>query len=96
MSDKPNCYECKHRGNFAGSAHSVCNHPTARLIHDNPLKALAGHLGNVPASSDETGLNIEANYHGIRKGWFAWPFNFDPVWLENCDGFEPIPITEEA
>jgi hypothetical protein len=20
-------------------------------------------------------------------GWFVWPLNFDPVWLENCDGF---------
>ena len=32
-------------------------------------------------------LNIRADYHGIRSGWFLWPANFDPVWLENCDGF---------
>ena len=35
----------------------------------------------------ETGLNIVGNPTGIRKGWFNWPFNFDPHWLENCDGF---------
>ena len=26
--------------------------------------------------------------HGIRNGWYLFPFNYDPVWLENCDGFE--------
>jgi len=29
---------------------------------------------------------------GIKKGWFNWPYNFDPVWLESCDGFFPKPI----
>jgi hypothetical protein len=24
----------------------------------------------------------------MRNGWFCWPFNFDPVWLEACDGFK--------
>ena len=32
-------------------------------------------------------LNIKGNEHGIKNGWFFWPWNFDPVWLENCDGF---------
>lgn len=32
-------------------------------------------------------LNIKANAHGIMSGWFNWPWNFDPVWLENCNGF---------
>jgi len=62
--EKPNCYECKHRGEVPGSAHSSCNHPT--------------------------GLKIKGNEHGIRSGWFNHPNNFDPVWLEECDGFEPI------
>jgi len=33
-------------------------------------------------------LDIQGNAIGIRKGWFAWPVNFDPVWLDNCNGFE--------
>ena len=32
--------------------------------------------------------NIKGNEHGIKEGWFMWPFNFDPIWLENCDGFK--------
>lgn len=22
----------------------------------------------------------EANAHGIKKGWFTFPFNYDPIW----------------
>jgi hypothetical protein len=25
---------------------------------------------------------------GKRMGWFNWPIDFDPVWLESCNGFE--------
>ena len=26
--------------------------------------------------------------HGIKNGWFYHPFNFDPIWLKYCDGYE--------
>ena len=26
--------------------------------------------------------------HGIKNGWFYYPFNFDPIWLKYCDGYE--------
>ena len=58
---KPNCYECKYRGEVAGSAHSQCKNLNAK---------------------------VKGSPHGIKSGWFLWPFNFDPVWLENCDGFK--------
>ena len=32
-------------------------------------------------------LNIKGNAHGVKMGWFYWPLNFDPTWLDNCDGF---------
>lgn len=24
---------------------------------------------------------------GLRGGWFMWPWNFDPTWLMECNGF---------
>lgn len=28
---------------------------------------------------------------GIKKGWFAYPFNFDPVWKTKlCNNYEAI------
>lgn len=86
--EKPDCYSCSHRGTVPGSCHSSCHHPEAQTIHSNPLAVLAGIMGGAIIDMDNT-LNIKGNPHGIRKGWFAWPVNFDPVWLENCDGFTP-------
>ena len=83
---KPNCYECKHRGGLVGDAHSECKHPriseTDRLITGFALMA-----GRRSAAMKR--LNVSGCDHGIRSGWFFWPLNFDPVWLETCDGFEP-------
>lgn len=58
---KPNCYECKHRRDLAGSCHSRCANPKAE---------------------------VTGNAHGIQNGWFFHPFNYDPVWLNSCNGFE--------
>jgi len=70
--NKPNCYECKYRGEVPGDAHSCCNHPA---VKQNPFKASAA-------------LSIKGDHTGIRNGWFLWPFNFDPVWLKSCSGFD--------
>ena len=91
----PNCYECKHRGNVPGDAHSCCRHPSAQGDLDNPLGALFAILAGVQRVPPTQGastvkLNITGNDHGIRSGWFNWPWNFDPIWLESCDGFEKI------
>jgi hypothetical protein len=96
---KPNCYTCAHRRDVPGSAHSRCIHPS--LPGTGPLgEALAILAGRTV--SREIGLKIEAldvgsmirvrgNPHGVRMGWFVFPWNFDPAWLEACDGFTPKP-----
>lgn len=66
---KPNCYECKHRGEVLGSCHSSCGNREAKV----------------------TGAE-----HGIRRGWFFWPYNFDPVWLKSCNGFEAQTALEKT
>jgi hypothetical protein len=88
--DKPNCYECIHRCTIPGDCHSRCGHP---LVGKEDLTAallaiLGSRFPNTITEANTT-LKIKGNAHGIRSGWFYWPFNFDPVWLENCEGFEP-------
>lgn len=79
--NKPNCYECKHRQDLIGDAHSQCVHPKI----GNPL----AHVINMLMFARKNNpLEIKGNDHGINKGWFNWPINFDPLWLENCNGFE--------
>jgi hypothetical protein len=94
MSDKPNCYKCKWRGEVLGSAHSRCHHPVTGGEGKYPLAELMsifGSVGRCEAVVDLEGavkLGIKANLHGVEHGWFQWPYNFDPVWLEACEGFE--------
>lgn len=50
------------------------------------------YRGEIPGDAHSRCGNIQAKVegdsYGIKKGWFFWPLNFDPVWLENCDGFK--------
>jgi hypothetical protein len=91
---KPDCYKCRWRGHVPGSAHSNCCHPYNNSFSTNPelqLYAIFASVGRVdlPAMADKR-LGIKANPYGIRSGWFHYPFDFDPTWLENCNGFEKI------
>ena len=93
MSDKPNCYKCKHRGLVPGSAHSRCEHPVNSNGERDPMSeiiAIFASVGRVAPVIGDTAkeLGVRGSEHGIRSGWFNWPFNFDPVWLESCNGFE--------
>ena len=89
---KPNCYECEYKGEVAGSAHSSCNHPSFKKTNNNPIlgiMATFASVGRVPpiqVENEET--KVVGSEHGIKNGWFNHPFNFDPVWLEECNGFK--------
>lgn len=74
-----------------GDAHSRCNHPDLEGAKDPLLEMMAifASVGRVPpmeAGVDK--LGIKANPYGIKMGWFNFPWNFDPVWLEVCNGFK--------
>lgn len=56
----------------------------------NQLMAMAQEFDEGPQLA-AIALQIRANFHGIRNGWFVWPVNFDPVWLESCEGFTSAP-----
>ena len=91
MSQSPKCYSCKHRRNISGDAHSQCIHPATGNEGDDLVGGLMTMIGNVMSDKGIPGaaeLRIKGNAHGIEQGWFYWPFNYDPVWLENCDGYE--------
>ncbi len=92
------CYRCVHRREVAGSAHSSCHHPATRELQAIPAMKFAGLMGRrggalmvaearLMAASTARGLNVVGHQRGIDGGWFIWPVNFDPTWLESCDGF---------
>lgn len=86
------CFKCKWRGSVPGSAHSCCKHPA--IDDTDALAALVSMLkakGCYPWSTTRAkgALQIEGDQHGVAKGWFMWPHNFDPTWLRQCNGYEP-------
>jgi len=90
MPDKPNCYKCIYRGRVLGSAHSSCNHAANKEVMDDPMAqimAIFASVGRVRPIQADTGLHVKGNPHGVAHGWFNWPFDFDPIWLEECNGF---------
>lgn len=84
--EKPDCYNCKWRGEVVGSCHSSCNHPKCKI--ENSFTGLASALSGGKMPPVATGLKVKGNEHGIRSGWFNHPLNFDPTWLEECNGFK--------
>ena len=85
-SEKPDCYTCKYRGSVPGDAHSRCDHPKVSQ-GSNSFGALVDMLSG-KNNSAAWELKIQGNPTGIKNGWFMWPANFDPIWLENCEGWE--------
>ena len=84
---KANCYKCVYRGEVPGDVHSCCNHPLLGEKDNNPFGAMVQMMGGKFKEAIHT-LEIRGNPQGIRNGWFMWPANFDPVWLENCLGYK--------
>ena len=88
-----NCIECKHRGSVPGSCHSSCNHPT--VANNDPMLSMFAIFASVhrcdpivsPASID---LGVKLNPHGVKNGWANFPWDFDSIWVDACNGFEKI------
>jgi len=80
-----NCYKCQYRGTIPGNTHSRCDHP--EVVQDSNVFGALVDMFSGKNTEAAKKLNIKGNPHGIRSGWFMWPANFDPTWLENCDGF---------
>ena len=87
---KPDCYKCKYRGEVPGSAHICCKHPATKEMRDDPMVGLFSIMarGAMPPADNLKGIKVKGDPRGIKGGWFSWPMNFDPTWLESCNGFE--------
>lgn len=35
-------------------------------------------------------LKVVFGEEGLKEGWASWPFNFDPLWLEECSGHKEV------
>jgi len=67
------CYSCKYRRPLSGDQHSSCQH------HDRMVG------GSIVLGRKALGITLIR--HGVMHGWAMWPLNFDPIWIETCNGY---------
>jgi len=82
---KVNCYKCKYCDDVPGSAHKMCLYalkdPNNSFV--NLISLLGGFRMDVPH------MNVVLIDTGVKGGWCNFPFNFDPIWVYDCDKFTP-------
>ena len=91
MTGKAFCYKCKYRRDVLGSAHSSCAHPEFGFDENDSTGILLSLLSSgirLPRLDVPETPKVKLNQHGVDEGWANHPYNFDPVWVEECDGFE--------
>lgn len=69
------CQSCKH----AGPGHPRWSDHCKSCVHPNVRHFNEGRII----------FELDVEQRGIDNGWFNWPFNFDPAWLNSCKGYEP-------
>ena len=52
--------------------------------------------GDAHISCEKPDPEMLGNSHGVKNGWFFYPFNFDPVWKrKQCQNFERKEINHD-
>ena len=80
-----NCYDCKHQRDIPGNAHIKCAHPIFDELHKDPMmevvSIMGGGLNPTEVVIASKAMGFRPNPHGYQKGWFNFPVNFDPTWI---------------
>lgn len=74
MNGKRNCYHCK----WGISGHPLWSNHYRGCVHPNVHRGERGMVN----------ISMTANLDAVDEGWFDFPFNFDPAWIDECKGFE--------
>ena len=76
-----NCNNCIFKQTQGHTHHLSCT-----VLDTEPeLKVQAFVAGQ---SSGQFGSYVQLHPHGVKNGWASWPYEFDPIWIEDCKFFE--------
>lgn len=82
MESKNKCYNCAYRGSIPGDAHSSCNNPLIKGEDRIKISMLSLHDPSYFNKILQMNFNFQVSHHAIMSGYFCFPSNFDPVWIE--------------
>lgn len=88
-----NCYSCKFKRNIPGNNHISC----AKAKNENSASLMLVSI--LDRHKFQQILNQVYNFsvpdYAITSGWFQFPMNFDPSWIQGkCSQFEQIEIKQ--
>jgi len=87
-----------YRQDLDGDCHSKCHHPSIKDNVEssigNLLQCFGKRAGNIFISKNP--INVKVNEHGLKNGWGNFPYNFDPIWIQSCDGYRESEIDERT
>lgn len=87
------CLTCQYRGSVPNSRHSSCQHPKVNDIlgdHELLLRYMDGIINRHLIPNFYEDLKVEFAKEAIMEGWASFPFNFDPIWLRQCTGYQEV------
>ncbi|MBM25291.1 MAG: hypothetical protein CL760_06310 [Chloroflexi bacterium] len=91
-----NCNNCYYRGNAIGSGHhATCNYPDMdeKTKIDISLLSMASFTSFNETLKSQFGFTT--SNHAVVSGWFSFPLDFDPVWIEGeCKNHSNIRTPE--
>lgn len=86
-----NCQDCIHNKKLTGTHHIACNACPKELemiiLSFNASGVFFRNPTHMVVQNTDTGEEkplIDLNPHGVSMGWALWPFNFDPIWVNEC------------
>lgn len=74
------CNNCTHKRNIAGDCHISCSNPD--IAKHSQVLTVVGLTS--PSNLDKfcrESLGFSVDEYGIRSGWFMFPLNYDPTWM---------------
>ena len=75
-----NSSNCKYKTNVAGNAHIGCNFP---LMDEQAKINIAMIMLTANRNSNlKTNFGFTVGDHAVFNGWFNFPLDFDPSWIE--------------
>lgn len=79
---KRSCHTCKYKKNIPGDAHFQCAYPLMDAKTSSILSLAS--IANPRAFNQEVKrmFGFTASEHGLQSGWFSFPSNFSPTWME--------------
>lgn len=76
------CHSCKYRKNIPGDTHSKCEYPL--LKPQDAMNITMASMANPDAFNKVVleNFGFTASTHALQSGYFCFPSNFDPTWME--------------